>query len=66
MSIRNNKQHILGPEWSMYEVGTPPPHNSEKPHGLVASINYNNIIVSDSGTVVESLLVYDLPLVKEA
>ena len=50
----------------MYEVGTPPPHNSEKPHGLVASINYNNIIVSDSGTVVESLLVYDLPLVKEA
>ena len=64
--LRNNNRRSLGLEWSMSKVGNPPPHNSEKPHGLVASINYNNIIVSDSGTVVESLLVYDLPLVKEA
>ena len=39
----NNKQWILGLEWSMSEVGTPPPHNSDKPHGLVDSINNNNI-----------------------
>ena len=38
----NNKQRGLGPEWSMYEVGTPPPHNSEKPHRMVASINNIN------------------------
>ena len=25
----------------MSEVGTTPPHNSDKPHGLVASINNN-------------------------
>ena len=42
ISVRNNKRQILGPEWSMSEVGTPPPHNSEKPHGLVESINNNN------------------------
>ena len=42
ISVCNNKQRILGPEWSMYEVGTPPPHNLEKPHGLVESINNNN------------------------
>ena len=30
--LRNNKQWSLGPEWSMYEVGTPPPHNLYKPH----------------------------------
>ena len=33
ISVCNNKQRILDPEWSMSEVGTPPPHNSEKPHG---------------------------------
>ena len=27
----NNRQS-LGLEWSMYEVGTPPPHNSYRPH----------------------------------
>ena len=26
----------------MYEVGIPPPHNSDKPHRLVAIINNNN------------------------
>ena len=39
ISIRNNKQRSLGPEWSMSEFGTPPPNNLDKPHGLVASIN---------------------------
>ena len=38
----NNKQRSLGLKWSMSEVGTPPPHNSDKPHGLVTSINNNN------------------------
>ena len=37
----NNKRKILGMEWSMSEVGTPPPHNSDKPHGMVESINNN-------------------------
>ena len=40
--VRNNKQRSLGPEWSMSEVGTPPPHNPDKPHRLVTSINNNN------------------------
>ena len=40
--VRNNKLQRLGPEWSISEVGTPPPHNLDKPHGLVASINKNN------------------------
>ena len=35
----SNKRQILGPEWSMSKVGNPPPHNSDKPHGLVDSIN---------------------------
>ena len=35
----NNKRQRLGLEWSMSEVGTPSPHNPEKPHGLVASTN---------------------------
>ena len=39
IKVRNNKQLILGPEWSMSEVGNPPSHNPYKPHGLVASIN---------------------------
>ena len=42
ISVRNNKRRILGPEWSMSGVGTTPPHNSEKPHGLVYSTNNNN------------------------
>ena len=41
--LRNNKRRILGPEWLMFKVGTPPPHNLDKPHGLVAS-NNNNIL----------------------
>ena len=28
ISVRNNKRRILGPEWSMYEVGNPSPHDS--------------------------------------
>ena len=35
----NNKQRSLGTEWSMSKVGTQPPHNSDKPHVLVASTN---------------------------
>ena len=43
ISIRKNKRWILGPEWLMSGVGTPPPHNLEEPHRLVASIiNINN------------------------
>ena len=41
--LRNNKQCSLGPEWSMSEVRTPPPHNLDKPHVLVASNNINNL-----------------------
>ena len=33
--LRKNKRRSLGPEWSISEYGTPPPHNSDKPHGLV-------------------------------
>ena len=29
ISVCNNKRRSLGLEWSMSEVGTPPPHNSE-------------------------------------
>ena len=43
--LRNNKRRILVLEWSMSKVGTPPPHNLDKPHGLVASINNNNSII---------------------
>ena len=43
--LRKNKQRRLGPEWSMSEVGIPPPHNLGKTHGLVASINNNNMKV---------------------
>ena len=25
--LRNNKRRGLGPEWSIYEIGNPPPHN---------------------------------------
>ena len=41
ISICNHKQRSLGPEWSMSKVGTPPPHSSDKSHGLVESINKN-------------------------
>ena len=41
--LRRKKRQSLVSEWSMSEVGIPPPHNSEKPHGLGASINNNNI-----------------------
>ena len=38
----NNKRRSLGPEWSMSKVGTPPPYNLDKPHGLMASTNNKN------------------------
>ena len=41
ISVRNNKQCSLGLEWLMSKVGTPPLHNLDKPHVLVASINNN-------------------------
>ena len=41
--LRNNKKQSLGPEWSISEVGTPLPHNSDKPHGLVASNNNKTV-----------------------
>ena len=44
ISVRNNKRQILGLGWSMSKVGTPPPHNLENPHGMVASTNNNNNI----------------------
>ena len=40
--LRNNKRQSLGLECSMFVVGIPPPHNSDKPQGLVVS-NKNNI-----------------------
>ena len=40
-----NKRWIIGPEWSMSEFRTPPPHNLYKPHRLVDSINNNNIVI---------------------
>ena len=40
--VHINKRRILGPEWSMSKVGTPPPHNLDKPPRLVESINNNN------------------------
>ena len=42
INLRKNKRRSLGTEWSMSKVGTPPPHNSEKPQGLVGSINNIN------------------------
>ena len=45
ISVRNNKRQRLGLEWSMSEVVTPPPHNSDKTHGLVASINNNMPVI---------------------
>ena len=37
--LRNNKRRSLGPEWPMFEVVISPLCSSNKPHGLVASIN---------------------------
>ena len=45
IKLRNNKRRSLGTKWSMSEVRTPPPHNFDKPHGLVASKNNNNNIL---------------------
>ena len=42
ISVCNNKRQSLGPEWSMSEVGNPPPHNLDKPYRVVASNNNNN------------------------
>ena len=33
--LHNNKRRILGPEWSLSDVGKPPSHDSYIPHGLV-------------------------------
>ena len=44
INLHNNKRQSLGPERSMSEVVTPPHHNLDKPHVLVASINNNNNI----------------------
>ena len=45
--ICNNKQRSLGPEMSLFEVGTFPPHDSNTPHGLVSRKNKtkNNMFV---------------------
>ena len=53
--VHNNKRRSLGPEWSMSEVGTPPPHNLDKPHGLVASINNNSNNRNFDGTLDHSV-----------
>ena len=42
ISLRNHNCLSLGPEGSMSKVGTPPPQNLDKSHGLVVSININN------------------------
>ena len=44
ISVRNNKQLILGPEWFMSEVGTSSPNNSDKQHRPVDIVNNNNNI----------------------
>ena len=38
----NNRRRSLSADWVMSEVGIPPPHNSDYPHTLEASINNNN------------------------
>ena len=43
-NLCNNKGWSLGPDWSMSKVGTPPPHNSEKPHGLGESNTHTHNI----------------------
>ena len=41
--IGNNNKWILVTDRSLSEVGTPPPHDSDKTHGLVARKKNNNI-----------------------
>ena len=41
----------------MSEVGTPPPHNLDKPHVLVASNNNNNQINGHTISLVARLIV---------
>ena len=55
--VPNNKRRSLGSEWSMSKVGNPPPHNSEKYHGLVAINNNNNIILNEMMTIYVPCLV---------
>ena len=43
-NLRNNKQQSVGQEGSIYRVGTPSPHNLDKPHGLVANKNNKMVI----------------------
>ena len=43
----NNKQQRLGPEWSMSEVITSPPHSFYKSHGLVASNTHTHTHVGN-------------------
>ena len=43
----------------MSEVGTPSPHNSDKPHGLVDSINNNNN--NNNNIIHTSLVVFYRP-----
>ena len=57
ISVGNNKQQILDPEWSMFKVGTPPPNNSDKPHGLVDSINNNS---NNNPLLVKNIFVFRL------
>ena len=38
----NAKRQSLGAEWSMSEVGIPPPYNLDKLHALVTGIKNNN------------------------
>ena len=35
--LHSNKRRSLGLDWSLYEVGTSPPHDLDITHGLVAS-----------------------------
>ena len=42
ISIRKNKLRSLGLEWKVSKGVTPPPHNLDKPHSMVVSINNNN------------------------
>ena len=56
MSVCNNRLRILGTEWSMSEVGTPPPYNLDKPHRMVDSIinnNNTNVIITQVGMVLK-------------
>ena len=59
ISVRNNKRHSLGPEWSMSKVGNPPPNNWDKRYTLVSSIINNN----KGATVLYSMsITFGLPI----